>query len=124
MVQKLNDNIPDIPAFLCRLFCAMLLSPKRAVCYCLSQVFLWIGKEANEVERKESVVTSQEYLRTHPGTRDPDTPVLLIKQGFEPPTFTGWFTAWDPFKWNVSTFELEWSINMYIEEDKNDISFF
>uniref|UniRef100_G3N5W3 Gelsolin-like domain-containing protein n=1 Tax=Gasterosteus aculeatus aculeatus TaxID=481459 RepID=G3N5W3_GASAC len=64
------------------------------------QVFLWIGKEANEVERKESVVTSQEYLRTHPGTRDPDTPVLLIKQGFEPPTFTGWFTAWDPFKWN------------------------
>ncbi|KAL6111617.1 avil [Pungitius sinensis] len=64
------------------------------------QVFLWIGKEANEVERKESVVTSQEYLRTHPGTRDPDTPILLIKQGFEPPTFTGWFTAWDPFKWN------------------------
>ncbi|KAM8913992.1 advillin isoform 2-T2 [Spinachia spinachia] len=64
------------------------------------QVFLWIGKEANEVERKESVVTSREYLRTHPGTRDPDTPILLIKQGFEPPTFTGWFTAWDPFKWN------------------------
>ncbi|XP_070814876.1 advillin [Chaetodon trifascialis] len=64
------------------------------------QVFLWIGKEANEVERKEAVVTSQEYLRTHPGTRDPDTPIILIKQGFEPPTFTGWFTAWDPSKWS------------------------
>ncbi|XP_041803997.1 advillin [Chelmon rostratus] len=64
------------------------------------QVFLWIGKEANEVERKEAVVTSREYLRTHPGTRDPDTPVILIKQGFEPPTFTGWFTAWDPSKWS------------------------
>ncbi|XP_020500770.2 advillin [Labrus bergylta] len=64
------------------------------------QVFLWIGKEANEVERKESVVTSQEYLRTHPGDRDPDTPIVLIKQGFEPPTFTGWFTAWDPSKWS------------------------
>uniref|UniRef100_A0AAQ6IIV9 HP domain-containing protein n=1 Tax=Anabas testudineus TaxID=64144 RepID=A0AAQ6IIV9_ANATE len=64
------------------------------------QVFLWIGKEANEVERTEAVVTSQEYLRTHPGARDPDTPVVLVKQGFEPPTFTGWFTAWDPSKWS------------------------
>ncbi|XP_029287631.1 advillin isoform X2 [Cottoperca gobio] len=64
------------------------------------QVFLWIGKEANEVERKEAVVTSQEYLHTHPGARDPDTPIALIKQGFEPPTFTGWFTAWDSSKWS------------------------
>ncbi|XP_031702666.1 advillin [Anarrhichthys ocellatus] len=64
------------------------------------QLILWIGKETNEVERKESVVTSQEYLRTHPGARDPDTPIVLIKQGFEPPTFTGWFTAWDPSKWS------------------------
>ncbi|XP_038159441.1 advillin [Cyprinodon tularosa] len=64
------------------------------------QLFLWIGKEANEVERKEAVVTSQEYLRTHPGNRDPDTLIVLIKQGFEPPTFTGWFAAWDPSKWS------------------------
>uniref|UniRef100_A0A3B3CSJ0 Advillin n=1 Tax=Oryzias melastigma TaxID=30732 RepID=A0A3B3CSJ0_ORYME len=67
------------------------------------QLFLWIGKEANETERKEAVATSQEYLRTHPGDRDLDTPIVMIKQGFEPPTFTGWFTAWDPFKWSVIT---------------------
>uniref|UniRef100_A0A3B3E1C3 Advillin n=1 Tax=Oryzias melastigma TaxID=30732 RepID=A0A3B3E1C3_ORYME len=66
------------------------------------QLFLWIGKEANETERKEAVATSQEYLRTHPGDRDLDTPIVMIKQGFEPPTFTGWFTAWDPFKWSQS----------------------
>lgn len=64
------------------------------------QIFLWVGNEANEVERKEAVVTSQEYLRTHPGSRDPETPIVLIKQGYEPPTFTGWFTAWDPSKWS------------------------
>uniref|UniRef100_A0A8D3BQY6 Gelsolin-like domain-containing protein n=1 Tax=Scophthalmus maximus TaxID=52904 RepID=A0A8D3BQY6_SCOMX len=64
------------------------------------QVFLWTGDEANEVERKEAVLTSQEYLHTHPGNRDPDTPIILVKQGFEPPTFTGWFTAWDPSKWS------------------------
>lgn len=64
------------------------------------QVFLWIGKEANEEESKEAIVTSLEYLKTHPGDRDPETPIVLIKQGFEPPTFTGWFTAWDPTKWS------------------------
>ncbi|XP_056590774.1 advillin [Triplophysa dalaica] len=64
------------------------------------QVFLWIGNEANDVERKESLTTCQEYLRTHPGVRDPDTPIMLVKQGFEPPSFTGWFTAWDPTKWS------------------------
>ncbi|KAJ0068597.1 hypothetical protein NL108_009694, partial [Boleophthalmus pectinirostris] len=64
------------------------------------QVFLWIGKDANEEERKEAITTSQEYLRTHPGDRDPETPIVLIKQGFEPPTFTGWFAGWDPNKWS------------------------
>lgn len=66
------------------------------------QVFLWIGIEANDTEKKESIIMCQEYLRTHPGMRDPDTPILLLKQGFEPPTFTGWFLAWDPSKWSVS----------------------
>lgn len=79
-----------------------ILSQSIIVPLCWSKVFLWIGKEANEVERKEAVVTSQDYLRTHPGARDPDTPIVLVKQGFEPPTFTGWFTAWDPTKWSVS----------------------
>lgn len=66
------------------------------------QVFLWVGREANECERKEAVVTSREYLHSHPGDRDPDTPIFLIKQGFEPPTFTGWFAAWDSTTWSVS----------------------
>ncbi|NP_001035455.1 advillin isoform X1 [Danio rerio] len=64
------------------------------------QIFLWMGNEANDVERRECVPTCAEYLRTHPGSRDPDTPIVIIKQGFEPPTFTGWFTAWDPSKWS------------------------
>ncbi|XP_067287931.1 advillin [Pseudorasbora parva] len=64
------------------------------------QVFLWIGNEANDVERRECVPTCQEYLRTHPGCRDPETPIMIVKQGFEPPTFTGWFTAWDAGRWS------------------------
>ncbi|KAJ4925357.1 hypothetical protein JOQ06_018089 [Pogonophryne albipinna] len=64
------------------------------------EIFLWIGNSANQYETKEAWNSAQDYLRTHPADRDPDTPVLFVKQGFEPPTFTGWFNAWDPHKWS------------------------
>ena len=69
----------------------------------LQQVFLWIGAEANATEKKRALTTAQEYLHTHPSGRDPDTPILIIKQGFEPPIFTGWFLAWDSHLWSVRT---------------------
>ncbi|CAM5088145.1 unnamed protein product [Natator depressus] len=64
------------------------------------QVFFWIGEHANETEKAAAAVMAQEYLRTHPSGRDPDTPIIVVKQGYEPPTFTGWFLAWDPLKWS------------------------
>ncbi|XP_074055360.1 villin-like protein isoform X2 [Macrotis lagotis] len=64
------------------------------------EVFLWIGKDSNTYERKESVAMAREYLKSHPAGRDPATPVVVVKQSHEPLTFTGWFDAWDPYKWN------------------------
>ncbi|XP_064021336.1 villin-1 [Pogoniulus pusillus] len=64
------------------------------------QVFFWIGKGANESEKEAAAVMAQEYLRSHPSGRDLDTPIIVVKQGHEPPTFTGWFLAWDPLKWD------------------------
>uniref|UniRef100_A0A4W5PIF3 Scinderin n=1 Tax=Hucho hucho TaxID=62062 RepID=A0A4W5PIF3_9TELE len=55
------------------------------------QVFIWIGKDANEVERTES---------TDPGGRDKRTSIVTVKQGHEPPTFTGWFLGWDAARWD------------------------
>ncbi|MEE6488855.1 hypothetical protein FKM82_015415 [Ascaphus truei] len=70
------------------------------------QVFFWIGKDANETEKKEAAFTVQEYLKSHPSARDLNTPIIVVKQGYEPPTFTGWFLAWDPFKWsNTKSYE-------------------
>ncbi|XP_034024827.1 villin-1 isoform X2 [Thalassophryne amazonica] len=63
------------------------------------EIFLWIGNSANEYEKKETWNSTKEYLRTHPAGRDPDTPIIIVKQGCEPLTFTGWFNAWDPHKW-------------------------
>ncbi|NWW43684.1 VILI protein, partial [Pedionomus torquatus] len=64
------------------------------------QVFFWIGRGANESEKEAAAVMVQEYLRTHPSGRDLDTPIIVVKQGYEPPTFTGWFLAWDPLRWD------------------------
>ncbi|XP_042365970.1 villin-1 isoform X2 [Plectropomus leopardus] len=64
------------------------------------EIFLWVGNSANQYETKEAWNSAQEYLKTHPAGRDPDTPIIFVKQGYEPPTFTGWFNAWDPHKWS------------------------
>ncbi|XP_076864772.1 scinderin [Brachyhypopomus gauderio] len=65
------------------------------------QVFIWIGKDANEVERTESVKSAKTYIDTDPSGRDKGTPVVIVKQGHEPPTFTGWFLGWDSSKWDT-----------------------
>ncbi|XP_013223318.3 villin-1 isoform X2 [Columba livia] len=64
------------------------------------QVFFWIGRGANESEKEATAVMAQEYLQSDPSGRDPDTPIIVVKQGYEPPTFTGWFLAWDPLIWH------------------------
>uniref|UniRef100_A0A8D0GSY4 Scinderin n=1 Tax=Sphenodon punctatus TaxID=8508 RepID=A0A8D0GSY4_SPHPU len=63
------------------------------------QVFVWIGKDANETERNESVKSAKRYIETDPSGRDKGTPIVIVKQGHEPPTFTGWFLGWDYNKW-------------------------
>lgn len=40
------------------------------------------------------------YVESDPAVRDPRTPIVTVKQGFEPPTFTGWFVGWDPEFWD------------------------
>lgn len=62
------------------------------------EIFLWLGAAASQW-KQEAVSWGQEYLKTHPAGRSPATPIVLVKQGHEPPIFTGWFRTWDPYKW-------------------------
>ncbi|XP_044149710.1 adseverin-like [Bufo gargarizans] len=63
------------------------------------QIFLWIGIDSNDVEKKESLLAAKRYLESDPSGRDKNIPITVVKQGHEPPTFTGWFLAWDPKKY-------------------------
>ncbi|KAM8978433.1 LOW QUALITY PROTEIN: scinderin [Sarcophilus harrisii] len=67
------------------------------------QIFLWIGKDANEVERAESMKSAKAYLETDPSGRDQGTLIVVVKQGYEPPTFTGWFLGWDASRWQENS---------------------
>ncbi|KAM4695645.1 gelsolin isoform 2-T2 [Rhinophrynus dorsalis] len=69
------------------------------------QVFVWIGNEAKEEEKNEAVASASKYIESDPANRDKRTPIAVIKQGFEPPTFTGWFLAWDADYWAVDPLE-------------------
>lgn len=68
------------------------------------QIFLWIGNEANEAERTGSTKIAKDYVDSDPAGRH-GTPIVTIKQGAEPPTFTGWFQAWDAKMWDTDPLE-------------------
>ncbi|KAM9308076.1 scinderin-like [Gastrophryne carolinensis] len=70
------------------------------------QIFIWYGIESNDVEKKESLVAAKRYLESDPSGRDKNIPITVIKQGREPPTFTGWFLAWDHRKWQMCQYSL------------------
>nr|ANR02564.1 gelsolin [Peripatoides novaezealandiae] len=66
----------------------------------LDELFIWVGKKANEDEKKLSFKLAEDYIRTDPTERDHDnTPILLIKQGEEPEAFTKHFKFWSPDFW-------------------------
>ncbi|EMP34604.1 Gelsolin [Chelonia mydas] len=69
------------------------------------QVFVWIGNEAHDEEKTEALTSAKRYIETDPANRDKRTPITIIKQGFEPPTFSGWFLGWDDDYWTVDPLE-------------------
>ncbi|XP_070689510.1 gelsolin-like [Pempheris klunzingeri] len=69
------------------------------------QVFVWIGDDAREEEKTEAAASAVKYIESDPADRDPRTPTVTVKQGFEPPTFTGWFLGWNHEYWTVDMLE-------------------
>ena len=65
-------------------------------------LFIWLGRDSNRQEREAVLTTAKEYLLSDPSGRDIDIPVILVKQGNEPPHFTGFFGAWDMELWPVT----------------------
>jgi len=64
------------------------------------RVFVWVGDDARPEEKTMAMDAALEYIETDPAGRDPGTAVFLIKQGYEPPDFVGFFGVWDRDLWS------------------------
>ena len=50
---------------------------------------------SSKLEVDGSIKIVHDYLRTDPSQRGVDIPIFKVKQGYEPPNFTGFFGPWD-----------------------------
>ncbi|XP_028988715.1 gelsolin-like [Betta splendens] len=62
------------------------------------EIYIWIGNDANQEETTGAPKIAKQYVDSDPSGRK-GLPIITIKQGAEPPTFIGWFQAWDPNMW-------------------------
>uniref|UniRef100_A0A4W6CYQ8 Scinderin like a n=1 Tax=Lates calcarifer TaxID=8187 RepID=A0A4W6CYQ8_LATCA len=65
-----------------------------------AQIFVWVGKDANETEKTGSPKIAEDYVNSDPSGRR-GTPISIIKQGEEPLSFIGWFHGWDAKMWDT-----------------------
>jgi len=62
-------------------------------------LFLWIGSQANESEKKAAEATVAKYIEKQ--KMDPETPIITVKSGNEPEMFQANFLGWDESKKKV-----------------------
>jgi hypothetical protein len=60
--------------------------------------------DSNKQEKEEADRIVFDYLKTDPSQRGTGLPVYKIKQGLEPPIFSGFFAAWDAGSRNESDY--------------------
>ena len=53
-------------------------------------------------EKVAALESAKEYLEYDPSDRDHEISISVVKQGHEPPHFTGFFGAWDRELFKVS----------------------
>lgn len=66
-----------------------------------SIIYVWLGELVEPEQREGCWVMAMHLISIHPIPRDISLPIAVIKQGFEPSTFTGFFDKWDPKLFDV-----------------------
>jgi len=72
-----------------------------------NSVFVWVGTEANSEEKLKSMETAIKYVEraSKVDGRQVEQPIIKVLAGEEPPIFTCWFHAWEPFQSGVDIFK-------------------
>ncbi|XP_070500915.1 villin-like protein quail [Chironomus tepperi] len=71
-----------------------------------SMIYIWLGSLSDVEQRNAVWIMGLHLISIHPIPRSLKVPVCIIKQGYEPISFTGFFDKWDPkLLDNIKTFE-------------------
>lgn len=65
---------------------------------CVTQVFVWVGRDASEGERAQGPELAMKYVTAaaKEDGRDENCPIVQVQDGNEPPIFTCNFLGWTP----------------------------
>lgn len=69
-----------------------------------SVLFIWVGSTSARDDINPSINFAIDYLNSDPAGRDERTPIHVVRQGCEPPTFIGCFDEWKKDFWKVCIF--------------------
>ncbi|XP_077300756.1 villin like protein quail isoform X2 [Arctopsyche grandis] len=62
-------------------------------------VYVWTGAYSCTAGKDSAINIALKYLRSDPSGRDDSIPIMVLSQGSETPTFTGFFPTWDRTLW-------------------------
>lgn len=66
-----------------------------------AELYVWVGNDATQEERKTALELAKSYLDKDPTDRSSNNTVIItVKQGTEPTAFTCVFPSWDNQFWN------------------------
>ena len=61
-----------------------------------SIIYVWLGNLVDAEQKQAAWVMALHLISIHPIPRSITVPIAVVKQGYEPITFTGFFEKWDP----------------------------
>ena len=81
-----------------------------------SQLFAWVGNEANEMEKRGVMDLCAAYMKS---SNREGIPIIQLSAGAEPPTFTCHFLGWETFE--EKTFEDPYEAKMKTLKNKGSV---
>lgn len=67
-----------------------------------SIIYVWLGNMVDMEQKQAAWIIALHLISIHPIPRNITVPIAVIKQGYEPITFIGFFEKWDPKLFEVS----------------------
>jgi hypothetical protein len=61
-----------------------------------SIIYVWLGNLVDAEQKQAAWVMALHLISIHPIPRNITVPIAIIKQSYEPITFSGFFDKWDP----------------------------